>query len=34
MKVTENTVCTGSVTYPLTVFVYKDFSVSIPADEE
>jgi len=30
---TETTVCTGSVTYPVMAYVYKDFAVQIPSDE-
>jgi hypothetical protein len=28
---TEVETCTGTVTYPVTVYIYKDFSVVIPA---
>jgi len=31
---TEANVCTGSVTYPVTIYVYKDVSISIPQDED
>ncbi|MBN1373616.1 MAG: hypothetical protein JW987_16885 [Anaerolineaceae bacterium] len=31
---TEANICTGSVTYPVTIYVYKDVSISIPQDDD